>query len=273
MLPPGVRFRLNGHIDRWTRAQGLAGDSVITISETPGAIWASVQPGAESELIRFQIDCNTGEARIAGRYGRSHGLPSAHIFDVRYRDSEVWAGTRQGLTRQLPSVRWQAVELEPSIRTMPVEALAADALGNLWLGTDGGGAARVSGFSSFSERDGLAVRKVWAIFEDLNGDLMAVTKDEDRHFLNRFDGYRFHSFRPNIPFGTGWGWSWSQIVVHSRSGDLWLATESGLLRYRKQLQAAPRVIGPEAGFRGGNTFRVFEDSGGGIWASTFAISK
>jgi ligand-binding sensor domain-containing protein len=225
------RFRLDGRIDRWTRAQGLAGDSVRNISETPGAIWASVQPGAESELIRFQIDCKTGEARIAGRYNRSHGLPSAHIFDVRYWDSEVWAGTRQGLARQLPSGRWQAVELEPSIRNMPVEALATDDLGNLWLGTDGGGAARVSGsgFSSFSERDGLAIRKVWAVFEDRNGDLTAVTKDEDRYFLNRFDGYRFHSFRPNIPVGTGWGWSWSQIVVHSHSGDWWLATESGLL--------------------------------------------
>jgi len=239
------RFRRNGRVDRWTRAEGLAADFITVISETPDAIWA----GTQTELTRFRIDPNTGEARIADRYNRSHGLPSAQTFDVHSWLGGVWAATRQGLARQLPSGRWQAVEVDPSVRTLPVEALATDAVGNMWLGTDGGGAARISGsgFSSFSERDGLAVQKVWTVFEDRNGDLMAVTKDEDRYFLNRFDGYRFHPIRPNIPFDAGWGWSWSQIVVHSRSGDWWLATDSGLLHYKSRLSAAPSLVGPEAG--------------------------
>jgi signal transduction histidine kinase/ligand-binding sensor domain-containing protein len=264
------RFRSNGRVDRWTPAQGLLVDPSSALSETPDAIWV----GSQSELMRFGIDPTTGEARIAERYDRSDGLPSGYTGDVQLWRGSVWAATFQGLARQLPSGRWEALALDPSLGGLHLASLAPDPLGNLWVGTDGGGAARISGsgLSSFSERDGLGLRSVWAVFEDRNGDLMAVTKDEDHYLLNRFDGHRFHPSRPNIPFGTGWGWSWSQIIVQSRSGDWWLATGSGLLRYRSQLRAAPSLVGPESGVRAGPAFRVFEDSGGAVWVSRGAIS-
>jgi ligand-binding sensor domain-containing protein/two-component sensor histidine kinase len=259
------RFRSDGSIDRWSRARGLAADLITAISETPGAIWASTG----NDLMRFRFDPHTGEARVADRYDRSHGLPSSRVTDVHSWRGNIWAATFQGLARQLPSGRWESVGLDPSVSGLPLEGLASDRLGNLWVGTDGGGAARISGsgISSFSELDGLALRKVWAIFEDRNGDLMAITKDEDHYFLNRFDGYRFHVIRPNIPVGTGWGWSWSQIAVHSQSGDWWLATDSGLLRYRGRLDTVASLVGPESGLRTGAIFRVFESSEGAIWAS------
>jgi hypothetical protein len=70
------------------------------------------------------------------------------------------------------------VELGPNVRGFPLNILANDALGNLWAGTDSGGAVRISGsgFSSFSESEGLGVRKVWAVLEDRQDSLMAVTK-------------------------------------------------------------------------------------------------
>ena len=264
------RFRSNGRIDRWTRAQGLVYDSITAIAETPDAIWA----GSQTELLRLRIDLRTGEARIVDRYNRSHGLPSGYATEVRFWRGEVWAATFQGLARQLPSGRWQAVRLDPSVSGLSLESLATDALGNLWVGTNGGGAARIpgSGFSSFSEQEGLGVRKAWAVFED-RGDLMVVTKDEERYFLNRFDGYRFHPIRPNAPRGIAFGWSWSQIAVHSRSGDWWLATGEGLLHYPNRLEAAGRLLGPEAGLPRGNIFRLFEDSRGVIWATRRAVSN
>jgi signal transduction histidine kinase/ligand-binding sensor domain-containing protein len=265
------RLRSNGRVDRWTPAQGMLTDPRTALSETPDAIWA----GSQTNLIRFAIDAHTGEARIADRYGRPDGLPSGYTFDVRLWRGSVWAATFQGLARQLPSGRWEAVELDPSVNGLPLETPAVDRLGNLWVSTNGGFAARISAshLSSFSERDGLGVRGVWAIFEDLKGTLTVVTKDEDRYFLNRFDGYRFHSFRPNLPFETVWGWSWSQIVVRSPSGDWWLATGAGLLRYRNGLEAAPVVQGPEVGLATGNVFRVFEDTVGAVWVSIGTASS
>ena len=258
------RFRLNGRVERWTHAQGLEMDQGTALAETPGSIWA----GSQRELIRFQIDPSSGAAAIANRYSRPHGLPSGYVCDVRSWRGQVWAATFQGLARQLPSGAWRTVQLDPSVRGFPLGPFATDTLGNLWAGTDGGGAVRISGsgLSSFSERDGLVVENVWAVFEDRQRNLMAVTKDEDHYFLNRFDGYGFHPVRPNAPFRIGFSWSWPHIAAHSRSGDWWLATGAGLLRYTHGLEAAPSLAAEAATF-----FSVFEDSRGAIWVRVRAL--
>jgi signal transduction histidine kinase/ligand-binding sensor domain-containing protein len=250
------RFRLNGLVERWPQVQG---DRGTALSETPGSIWAVASP---AELIRFQIDPRSGAAVIANRYGRSHGLPSGYVGDVRSWRGQVWAATFQGLARQLPSGAWQPVRLDPNLRGFPVGSLVIDALGNLWLSTDGGGSVRIagSGISSFSESEGLGVVKVWAIFEDRQRNLMIVTKDEDHYFLTRFDGYRFHPVRLSASFRIAWGWSWPHIAVHSRSGEWWLATGAGLLRYAHGIETTPSIA------LEGNIFSVFEDSRGAIWA-------
>jgi signal transduction histidine kinase/ligand-binding sensor domain-containing protein len=264
------RFRSNGRVDRWTHVQGLPTGAVTTVTELGDDIWVGTKG-----LVRFRIDPVTGQARIADRYTKSDGLPSDFIRDVHLWKGSVWAATLQGLARQLPSGRWDIVELQSDLRGLPVESIASDGLGNLWIGTDGNGAARIAGagMSRFSERDGLALSQVWSIFEDRNGDLTVVTKDEGRYFLNRLDGRRFQPIRPKLPYGNGWGWSWSQIVVHSQMDEWWLATGLGLLQYRSGLQSVPKLVGPESGIQKGNVFRIFQDSRGGLWVSVMGPNR
>jgi ligand-binding sensor domain-containing protein len=259
------RFGRDGRTQRWTHAEGLRDVTFDSVVETPGAIWA----GTQVELLRFRVDPQTGDARLTDRYDRSHGLPSSYVSAVHFWEGQVWAATAQGLARQLPSGRWQGVEFDPSLNRISTKDLATDSLGNLWLGTDAAAVARISssGFRTFTEREGLGLRKVWAVFEDREGHLVALTKDEDGYFLNWFDGNRFHAKRPKTPFPM-FNWSWSQIAVHSRAGEWWLATGSGLLQYPKRLEAVPSQVGPDMGFHGRNTIRVFEDSQGRIWTAT-----
>jgi hypothetical protein len=227
--------------------------------------------GTQTELTRLEANPRSGEYRIKNRYGRPDGLPSAYTVAVSHWRGEVWAATFRGLARQLPDGRWQPVSLDPVLDSLPPESLVTDSIGNLWVGTDGGGVARVShsGFSSFGARDGLAVRKVWSIFENRQGELMVVAKDEDHYSLNRFDGYRFHPIPTTA--GIDFGWSWGHIAAHSLSGAWWLGTGSGLLRFPR-LDGTPIKYGPAYGLPIGN-MRVFEDSTGTIWASRQAISN
>jgi signal transduction histidine kinase/ligand-binding sensor domain-containing protein len=252
------RFSPNGRMEHWPHSPSLHIDRGTALSETPGSIWV----GAGKELIRFQIDPHSGAATIANRYSRSDGLPSGYVGDVRSWRGKVWAATFQGLAYQLPSGAWQPVRLDSNVRGFPPVVLAIDALNNLWAGTDGGGAVRISGsgLSTFSESEGLGVGRVWAIFEDRQRNLTAVTKDEDHYFLTRFDGYRFQPVRLSAAFRIAFGWSWPHIAVHSRSGEWWLATGAGLLRYAHGLETAPNLAAE------GNIFSVFEDSSGAIWA-------
>jgi ligand-binding sensor domain-containing protein len=55
------RWRSHGRVDRWTPTQGLFFDRHTALSETAGAVWA----GSGTELVRFEIDPGTGEARSA----------------------------------------------------------------------------------------------------------------------------------------------------------------------------------------------------------------
>ncbi len=262
-------YRFQGDkFDRWSRAEGLQDDYIVTVNETPGAIWAATQ----TELLRFAIDSGTANARITSRYTRKDGLPSNYVTDVRLWQGSVWVATFQGLARLLPSGAWQAMESDHAIRNVPLESLATDSQGGLWVGTDGSGAARVpgSGFSRFTEADGLPIRKVWAVMEDQLGELMVITKDEDQYALSRFDGLRFHPVRPVNPYGRMWGWSWSQIAVNSRLGDWWLATSQGLLRYEGGLRRKPSLV-PE--LRSASVSRVFEEQSGAIWASVYEVAN
>ncbi|MBL8214109.1 MAG: hypothetical protein JNK87_25535 [Bryobacterales bacterium] len=254
--------------NRWSRAEGFQDDYFVTVNETPSAIWAATQ----TELLQFAVDDELGDARVAVRYGRADGLPSEYVTDVRFWQGSVWAATFRGLARLLPSGKWQALELDHAIRSLPLESLATDSQGSLWLGTDGGGAARLpgTGFSQFTEADGLLVRKVWAIMEDKKGEMIVITKDADEYAVNRFDGLRFHPVRPASPDGHLWGWSWSQIAVNSRAGEWWLATGRGLLHYEAGLLSRPTLA---ANLRAGSVSRVFEERGGAIWASIYEVSN
>jgi ligand-binding sensor domain-containing protein/signal transduction histidine kinase len=265
------RFRKSGQVDQWTTTQGLCDDYITTVNETPGAIWA----GTQTDLFRFEVQQDSGDARIAGRYGVRHGLPSGYTNDVRYWRGSVWAATFQGLARLSPSGRWQMVEVDNAIRNLPLNALAIDSQDALWMGTDGGGLARLagSGFSTFTETDGLPIRKVWSVMEDRKGDLMVITKDEQDYAINRFDGSRFQPTRLSNPFGSMFGWSWSQIAVHSGSGSWWLATSDGLLRYDRGLVSIPSRLGSGVGLPHNNVSRVLEEKNGAMWVSVYELGS
>ncbi|MBL8220701.1 MAG: hypothetical protein JNL62_15830 [Bryobacterales bacterium] len=262
------RFRRDQRVDHWSTAEGITVDKSTALSETEGSIWT----GSQTELFRLTVDPRTSEARIASRATIADGLPSGYVADVRSWRGELWAATFQGLARLLPDGRWQAVELHPNLNTTPLGALTVDTAGHLWVGTDGGGAARISpaGFAHFNERDGLAIRKVWAIVEDDQGGLMVVTKDERNYSISRFDGYRFHIVPMSASTRVEWGWSWSHIAVRSRTGQWWLGTGAGVLRYPRGLTAPPVRIGRESGLPPGN-MRVFEDSRGVIWVGQHGV--
>lgn len=262
------RFRRDQRVDRWSTGEGITVDKSTALSEAEGSIWI----GSQTELLRLTVDPRTSEALIANRATIAEGLPSGYVVDVRSWRGELWAATFEGLARMLPDGRWQAVELHPNLDTTPLSVLTVDTASHLWVGTDGGGAARISpaGFAQFNARDGLALRKVWAIVDDDQAGLMVVTKDERNFSINRFDGYRFHPVDLSASTRVEWGWSWSHIAVRSRAGEWWLGTGAGVLRYPKGLTAPPVRMGREWGLPPGN-MRVFEDSRGVIWVGQHGV--
>ena len=259
-------YRFDGDTlaDRLTASSGLPSNRVVGISETADSIWAST----DTHLVRIHLDMKA-HATVSGRYDRSDGLPSGYATAVKMWQGQIWAATSGGLARTQNGKRWQSPESAAGMRGISTEVLNVDAYGNLWIGTDGAGAVRVSGagFSSFSERDGLGVQQVASVSEDRHGELIVVTKSNDGYFVNRFDGERFHATRLEFPFGSGFGWSWGRIILQSPTSDWWVGTGDGLVRYRDGLSSLPeRFLILQARIPE-NIFQLFEDSRRTLWIS------
>lgn len=277
------RLRATGQIDRFTTKEGLP-DNFITalLFDHQHRIWAATHQG----LCKLVADPGAGMRVVETSFGAGHGLGSGSIPALnQLADGTICAATTTGLSvmDSGPGAGGRLFSTYTASNGLPnssVEALSEDAAGNLWLGTDGDGVAKLEWktFLTYAASDGLAGTQTDSIFENENGKLCVAARNGNADlFINEFDGNRFRATRVNLPAGTrllNWG-ARSQCLAHDREGNWWIATSDGLFRYSRVSKIAElaRKI-PEArftereGLPAGPVLSVFEDFGGRIWAST-----
>jgi ligand-binding sensor domain-containing protein/signal transduction histidine kinase len=267
------RLSRDGRTERYTTENGLPDNSVTTLLEDrEKRIWAGTGRG----LCKLSAD-PTPERRIVERvYREADGLGADYIRGLhQLRDGTLCAGTAQGLS----VLRTGAAE-EKTFRTyttshglpgMVVDGLAEDSAGNLWIGLDDGGAAKITWqtFLTYTRSDGLLGTQVDSIFETRNGALGVLSRRSSELFLNEFDGARFHALKLSLPPGTrllDWG-ARNQSVAQDREGNWWVGTGDGLLRFSGGSRAQPVSTGPPSLY-GESVFSVFQDAAGNLWLST-----
>ena len=158
-----------------------------------------------------------------------------------------------------------------------LDALVEDRNGGLWFASEGKGAVRVGrgGFVTYGEADGIGDPRITAVIGGPAGELYVASKAN--RLLHRLSGGRFTSFAWRWPAAvTNTGWGWRQTVLLDSRGEWWVATGSGLLRYpaapfEKLGELLPKVnYTKRDGLGSDDLFRIFEDSRGDIWVSTFS---
>ncbi len=89
------------------------------------------------------------------------------------------------------------------------------------------------------------------------------------------------AFELLLPRGvTRWSWGWYQNMFEDSTGEWWMSTFQGLVRYPKLTSlerltnAQPKgVYTTRDGLSGNSLFRIFEDSHGDIWSGTVDIAR
>ena len=202
------------------------------------------------------------------RYTASDGVAGGVVRALlESSDGHIWVGSFDGVT-EFDGTRFRPLMREHGIaRSL---ALAEDREGNIWIGTEAGGALRLArqGLTVYTEADGLANAMIGSVFEGPGGNVFVVNGNQRIH---EFDGARFTGVRPNLskdvaePVGPG-------IAIRDRAGEWWVPGGAGLYRFPKvdrleQLaHVAPKAIyGTRDGLSGADVFRLFEDSRGDIW--------
>lgn len=98
---------------------------------------------------------------------------------IRRPDHTLWAVLYDGISRSFPEAPQREAFLFPITSSIGLddfylEAVAEDRDGNVWIGSDGGGASRIArnGFVTFSEADGLASHDIVSVLETHAGNCL-----------------------------------------------------------------------------------------------------
>lgn len=229
----------------------------ITTSYVPGDAFRLPGPG-EVAFIRL---ARAGSSVVHCRTG------------LRARDGVVWIPTSAGLVR----IDERIAQLDERAGLAgEFNAAAEDRAGNLWIGSELDGALRLrpGGVMTYTRADGLRNDRINSIFEPFPGTVCATSGST--RFLQCFENGVMRSAEiipPGFEFS---GWGWGQVVVHDRSGEWWVATGQGVVRWPvlrspgEFASAKPlAVYDSRNGLGGDDVFRIWQDSRGDLWCGTF----
>jgi ligand-binding sensor domain-containing protein len=274
----------DGRVERYTGpANGLPARTASSLLvDGEGRLWVGTLDG----LWRMRVEPRGQAPHIERAYGTRDGLGSARIHSLfQSASGTIWVGTASSLSELVVSGggrEWfRSYSAEQGLSGRAVMSLNEDRAGNLWAGVDHG-LARIArnGFATYTAAEGLGDLAISSLFEDAGGNLFAISNQTSSIVIHRFDGSRFHAIRPQYPANIRYfGWATNQSALRDRHGEWWIATGEGLVRFPRtttveELAHTPpkAVYTKRNGLPEDEIFRVFEDSRGGIWVTTYSFA-
>jgi len=296
--------RLEGDRLRWYRTgDGLPGDNVrALVEDKAGTLWMGTGKGL----------CRLRQGRLKS-YELPGGASNQDILSLCLdRDGNLWIGTDGGGLNRMRDESRAMSETQAGIieRLTTVEGLPADSVwailedkeGSLWIGTFGGGLARLqeSKFVTYDSASGLPDDLVWTIYEDDDQNLyfgtdvgLAVLSGGQVRTLGVTEGFRkggatavLKDSRGNLWVGGGFeglyrlkagraipevkpdGQDFEHVysILEDRAGTVWVATRGGGLKYLRD--GRWQVMTRRDGLPDDSIRVLLEDHRQGIWMGT-----
>ena len=195
----------HGREQRFTKADGLANDSVLSLAEgRSGSIWI----GTDGGFSRWR---NAEVESFLPKNGLSQSTVASLYED---REGSLWVGTKRGLNQFLDrrTLPFTTAEGLPSDDTGPV---FQDPRGVLWVGTLGAGLARFDGRRSsvLTKQDGLSSNSILALAGDAKGTLWVGTDAG----LDQIRDGKIAAIFPGV----------IRSLYQASDGALWIGTSKG----------------------------------------------
>jgi ligand-binding sensor domain-containing protein len=280
-------------LDNWQIADGLPQNTVQALARTPdGYLWIGTQEGlARYDGARFVVFEPGNESAISTK-----NITALHVDKA----GTLWIGTRSGLA-VFEHGRFRPGPQGGDLARAFIRAIGESSNGHLWIGTETG-VTEIAGDTvrAFDASDGLIDGRVRAVEPGADGALWVGTLSG----LQRFDGRRFEtiplrstqSAEPVMSLheepdgalwvGTGSGalyrlrgksldvmseggrfGSAIRAISRDRDGNLWVALDGGLVRWRDG-EFSPLATGM---FAAADLRTLLEDNEGSLWIGSFGL--
>lgn len=246
--------------DHWDTADGLPGNSVLAIVQTPdGYLWFATTKGLtrfdglKFTPIRF-IESGEGDET------QKKTLPDTLFVD---RTGILRIGSAAGLTQyDYKTRRFMTLTAEDGITADRVRVIAEDVNGNLWISFDVSYLDRFANgrFTAYNAAHGLGDKKINAIVENAGGNLLFGTRENGVYI---FRGERFSKYEIE-----GLGKGYLIITMYEdRDRDLWIGTNKGLFRVTAN-DDKTYVYTTRHGLAGDYIISILEDDDRNLWVGT-----
>jgi diguanylate cyclase (GGDEF)-like protein len=201
------------------RSVGLRGTVYSVFEDRQHSLWIGL---AGRGLAQWQ-----GYREWEG-FSAGSGLASDLVYEIlTQNDGSLLVGTESGLFRGEPQPFGMAFKGVPGMGGFPVHSLQRSSNGDIWLGTETRGVARIHARTGnaewFGEKRGLAGKAAYTLRFDREQRLWAAT--EAGLFMAK-PPYRQFSRIAELPTTRIWA------VAESTDGTLWAGGVGGLYEYR-----------------------------------------
>jgi diguanylate cyclase (GGDEF)-like protein len=232
----------------------LADSTVTALSEDgTGGVWIGTESGGLYRRMGAKVETASGTGGLGG--------PIRQILNGG--DGTTWAAVEEtGVWRIGPDGQAARLGVSDDLPSDLVISIERGGDGSLWIGTHGGGLARLAGdrIRVLTTADGLPSEIVRSVVEDSHGNLWAATQGGLSRVSVDHDSVATVDTRRDL------GTNDVQCVLEDREGSLWIGTRGGGLC---RLKDSPITA---YGFRDGlsvdQVWTVLEDSHGDLWFGT-----
>ena len=235
-----------------------------------GRIWVD-SGGYEVGIRIYAAPHGDREAVLEKTYTVRDGLADNKFSNAvaETPDGQIFATSVNRLYRLRGDAEGGRLAFEP-LGVESVTAIAQYQNQSVWLGFLNKGAARftTNDFVNLTSADGVSER-LGALLTDRRGDLVYVF---DNRLFRLKDG-KIEAIKPRAMPARSWGWRY--LDFQSATGDWWIPTVGGLLRYDTigkaedlARRAPSRIYTVADGLDSPTVFSAFEDSRGDVWFGT-----
>jgi signal transduction histidine kinase/ligand-binding sensor domain-containing protein len=187
---------------------------------------------------------------------------------IQSRDGTIWQPCYSGVLR----IGNGRIEFFDSTDGLPVDvtSVGEDATGRLWIGSRAGGAVRLArtGVRTFTREHGLTDERVKSFFE-LDDGTVCATNMKGIYCFRGNELQHADLWPPSMRYR---GWGWDQVAAKDPDGSWWIAGGEGIVHWPALPFANTNpieVVAMNDGLDHDDVFRVWNDSRGTLWVSTF----